>query len=451
MTQTDGDVVRIGCGSGYADDLIELAVDMADRGGIEYLCMDALAERTLALAQQRRLVDPDAGYDTRLERIADELLPVAAARGVKIITNSGQANPVAAGRYLVTRAKELGLEGVKVAVITGDDVTAQVSEVDPIIDQTGRPLSELPGKVLSANAYTGCEQIVAALGLGATVVVGGRLADPSLYVGALVHHFGWALDDWQHLGAATLLGHLLECGTHVTGGNFADPPYRIVPSFRRPSQPYADVDRDGNAVMNKLPDTDGLFTVETAKVQLGYEIHDPARYLTPDVTADFTYATVKQTDAGLALTGASGSARPEQLKVLVGVEEGYIGEGQVSFAGPGALERAQLAMDIVRERVEAMDRSLIDEIRYDLLGVNGLHGPLISPPPDEPYEVHLRVAVRTTDPRLAARIAHAVEYVQVFGPSGTAGHRRSVKPQLTMFTTFLPRELVTETVEIVEL
>jgi hypothetical protein len=448
---TDGGTVRVGCGSGYADDLLELAVDMVERGNVDYLCMDALAERTLALAQLRRLEDPDAGYDTRLEAMADELLPAAAARHVTIITNSGQANPRGAGHLLASRAKRKGLEA-RVAIITGDDVRDAVEARDPIIEQTGRPLSELAGRMVSANAYTGCERIVEALAKGATVVIGGRLADPSPYVGALAHHFGWALDDWHHLGAATLVGHLLECGTHVTGGNFADPPYRIVPSFARPSHPYANVDAAGNAVIHKLPDTDGLLTVETCKVQLGYEIHDPARYLTPDVTADFSHATLREAGDGIAAAGATGTSRPEQLKVLVGVEEGFVGEGQVSFAGPGALERAKLAQAIVEERVAAI-RKLheIDEIRYDLLGVNALHGPDISPTPEtEPYEVHFRMAVRTPSRVAAALIAHAVEYTQVFGPAGTAGHRRSVKPQLTMFTCFLPREAVPECLEVIE-
>lgn len=442
------DTVRIACGSAYADDLIELAVEMADRGNIEYLCMDSLAERTLALAQLRRIENPDIGYDLRLEAIAEELLPVADARGVKVIGNMGQANPIAAGQHLAARAKEMGLSRTRVAVITGDDVAAQVEAADPIIEQTGEPLSKLPGRIVSANAYTGCERIVEALEIGATVVVGGRLADPSLFLGPLVHHFGWALDDWQHLGAGTLIAHLLECGTHVTGGNFADPPYRVVPSFRHPSHPFADVDREGNAVIGKLSDSDGLLTIETCKVQLGYEIHDPCNYMTPDVTADFSRASVKATDGGIWAGGATGSARPVQLKVLVGVEEGFVGEGQVSFAGPGALTRARLAQDIVRERVEMIAQNEpIDEIRYDLLGVNALHG-VISPEPNDPYEVHLRVAVRTTDRRTAAKIAHAVEYVQVFGPSGTAGHRKSVKPQLTMFSCYLPRESVQERVEI---
>ena len=448
MAQPVSNAVRIGCGSGYGDDLIELAVDMAERGGVKYLCMDALAERTLALAQLRRVEDPDSGYDVRLEDIASSLLPAAAAHDVTIIGNMGAANPGAAGRFLARKASELGLEKTRVAVISGDDVRAWVEANDPVIGETGSRLSALRGRLVSANAYIGCEKIVEALGLNATVIVGGRLADPSLYVGPLVHHFGWALDDWDHLGFATLVGHLLECGVYVTGGNFADPPYSVVPSYTRPSLPFADVNVSGRAILGKLPDTDGLLSVETCKMQLGYEIHDPFNYLTPDVTANFVDARIEKADGGVLAYGAGGRARPEQLKVLLGVDEGFVGEGQVFFAGPGALERARLAQDIVKQHVDSIcaTRS-IDEIRYDLVGVNALHGDM-SPAPIDPYEVHLRVAARTSDRKTAAAIAHAVEYVQIFGPGGAAGHRRSVKPQLTMYSCFIPRDAVHQKVEL---
>ena len=448
MSNDKSKSVRIGCGSGYGDDLIELAVDMADRGQVEYLCMDALAERTLMLAQLRRVDNPDLGYDLRLEEVAHELLPMADKRKVKIVSNMGAANPGAAGRYLSQKAREQGLKNTRVAVITGDNVRDWVDANNPVLSETGRPLSELPGRLVSANAYIGCEKIVEALGLGATVVIGGRIADPSLFVGPLVHHFGWSQDNWAQLGFATMVGHLLECGCYVTGGNFADPPYLIVPSFNRPSLPFADVDASGRAVLGKLPDTDGVLSVETCKEQLGYEIHDPANYLTPDVNANFTDVRIQAVNGGVAAHGATGLARPDTLKVLVGVDEGFVGEGQVSFAGLGALDRALLAQDIVKNRVEAISKKgIIDEIRYDLLGVNGIHGDM-SPMPKDAYEVHLRVTARSRDKKIAAAVAHAVEYVQIFGPSGTAGHRRSVKPQLTTYTCFIPRSAIKQTVEI---
>ncbi len=448
MADDNKSSVRIGCGSGYGDDLIELAVDMADRGKISYLGMDGLAERTLALAQLRMLDDPQAGYDLRLEEVARSLLPMANARKVKIVTNMGAANPRAAGRYLASSAKQQGLSDARIAVIEGDNVRDWVDTNNPIIMETGRPLSELSGKLVSANAYIGCEKIVEALRQGATTVIGGRLADPSLYVGPLVHHFGWAIDDWSNLGFATLVGHLLECGCYVTGGNFADPPYCVVPSFERPSLPYADVDPSGRAVLGKLPDTDGVLSVETCKEQLGYEIHDPANYYTPDVNADFTHARLEAVSGGVAASGALGRKRPDTLKVLVGIDEGFIGEGQVSFAGPGALDRARLAQKIVEQRIAKIRLTqTIDEIRFDLMGVNSLHGDM-SPAPVEPYEVHLRVAARSRSRKTAADVAHAVEYIQVFGPSGTSGHRRSVKPQLTTYTCFIPRSAVQEKLEI---
>jgi hypothetical protein len=444
-----GDTVRIASGSAYAEDRIDLAVEMVERGRPRYLCMDGLAERTLAMAQLRRLADPEAGSDLRMREFASELVPAALRNGTRIVTNMGAANPEAAGEAVASTAKELGVS-CRVAVISGDDVRALIEQHDPIVADTGTRVSALKGELVSANAYTGADAVVEALRAEADVVIGGRLADPSLFVGALVHEFGIEDEDWDALGRMTLIGHLLECGAHVTGGNFADPPHRVVPSFRHMSFPMADVKRDGSAVIRKLPDTDGLLSVETCKVQLAYEIGDPAAYLTPDVTADFRDVQLAAADGGVAVHGAAGTRRPDLLKVMLGVSEGFVGEGQVSWAGPGALDRAALAEQMVREWLEDYAHGdEIDELRFDLLGVNALHG-AASPPPGEPHEVHLRVASRCATRRAATTVAQYVEYVQVYGPAATGGHRKSVKPQVSMYSAYLPRELVTSDVKIIE-
>jgi hypothetical protein len=239
------------------------------------------------------------------------------------------------------------------------------------------------------------------------------------------------------------VGHLLECGVYVTGGNFADPPYAIVESFHDPSFPLAEVDSDGNAVIEKLPHTGGLLSAATCKVQLGYEIQDPARYLTPDVTADFSHVELKELAGKVQVTRASGTARPDQLKVLIGVDSGYFGEGQVSFAGPGALDRAMLARNIVRERLDRVGLTpMLIESRLDLMGVDAIHGrasPALSEGP-APYEVHLRVAVLAKNRESAHRASLAVEYLQLFGPAGTSGHKREVRRAIVMYSCFIPRD-----------
>ena len=434
--------IRIGCGSAYSEDRIDLAVDMVERGRITYLAMDGLAERTLALAHQRHAATGSGGYDTRLAQVASDLMPAAAKHGVTIVTNMGAANPVAAAEYLAEEAELRGLSGVRVAVIEGDDVAAYALEVDPLVLETGEPISKLPGKIVAANAYIGAESLVEALKIGATVIIGGRVADPSLFVAPIAHEFGWQLDEWERLGQATVVGHLLECGTYVTGGNFADPPYRVVEGFERPSFPLADVGSDGRAVIEKLPGTDGLLSVETCKMQLGYEIGDPSSYLTPDVTADFREVTLRATQDGVAVSGATGRQRPEDLKALVAVDYGFIGEAQVSFAGPGALNRATLGRDTVRQWVRPIVAGgLVDEFKLDLLGVDSMHGPA-SPQWSEPYEVHLRLVCRCGDRRTAELMTDALWRLQIFGPAAVGGHRKSIAPSVGMFSFMIPRAAV---------
>jgi hypothetical protein len=448
---TSASSVRLGCGSAYSEDRIDLAVDMVDRGGVDYLAMDGLAERTLALAHQRR--DPvtgAGGYDTRLAQVARDLLPAAARRGVKIITNMGAANPSDAAEYLATAARSHGLRDLQVAVIEGDDVAAYVAEADPLVLETGDPISMLPGAVIAANAYIGAEPIVEALRSGASVIIGGRIADPSLFVAPIAYELGWDLDDWERLGQATVVGHLLECGTYVTGGNFADPPFRVVESFERPSFPLAEIHADGRATIAKLPDTDGLLSVETCKMQLGYEIGDPSTYLTPDVTADFRNVTLEATPGGIAVAGATGRERPGQLKALVAIAYGFVGEGQVSFAGPGALSRAELGRDTVRKWLRPiLADGNVDEFKFDIIGVDSMHG-VASPPADRPYEVHLRLVCRSRDRQAAESVADALWRLQIFGPAAVGGHRKSITPVVGMFSFFLPRDAVRTTVRMIQ-
>ncbi|MEA2683692.1 MAG: hypothetical protein QOK05_2020 [Chloroflexota bacterium] len=450
MSARQNDSVRLACGSAFGDDRISLAVDMAARGNVSYICLDGLAERTLALAHQRR--DPVTGegsFDVRIPELTETLLPVAVEKGITLIANMGAANPAAAGRYVAEQARNKGLK-VRVAVIEGDDVTSWARDNDPIVKETGRPVSELPGAIIAANAYTGADSILEALEQGATVILGGRLADPSLYVAPIAYELGWSLDSWDRIGAATAVGHLLECGGHVTGGNFADPPYRVVESFQRLSMPLAEVRKDGTAVVSKLADTDGLLNVETCKVQLGYEIHDPENYLTPDVTADFRNVTLTQTAEGVAVAGATGRARPEQLKALVAMDDGFLAEAQVSFAGPGALARAQLAETIVKGWLEeVVAGGKVAEIKTDLLGINSMLGP-VSEPRGEPWEVHLRLAARCLDRHTAQLVAEAGQYIQVCGPAAVGGHRMSIKPVVGMYTFFVPREAIKGSVHFVE-
>jgi hypothetical protein len=448
------DNVRIACGSAGAIDRVQLAVDMVEQGDPRYLCLDSLAERTLALAQLRKSAGIGAGYDLRLPAYARNLFPLAREHGTTVIGNMGAADPEAALQYLSEVAKDFGLVGLNVALIQGDDVLQALEKLDPILLETGKRLSALTDRIVSANAYTGCEPIVDALEAGAQLVIGGRIADSSLFLAPLVREFGWKLDDWERLGAGTCVGHLLECGTYLTGGNFADPPYTHVEGFHHPSLPLADVEDSGAAVFRKLPGSDGALNALTCKLQLGYEVHNPSAHKTPDVVADFSRVEVDEVDGGVGVRFAGGSQRPDQLKVGVGVAGGFIGENQVSYAGFGALSRAHLAEEILHERLSLLAESeKIEEWRVDLVGVNAIHGPQSKfRDESEPYEVHVRGAARCGDRHAAELVAAEVEYLMLFGPSGVAaGHRTRIAEIVSTYTAFIDRSDVTPVVSMATL
>jgi hypothetical protein len=432
--------LRIGCGAGYSGDRIEPAVELVERGGIDYLVFECLAERTIAIAQQARAKDPHAGFDGRLAERMEAVLASCRARGVRVITNMGAANPLAGAACVRDVASRLGVRRLTIAVVTGDDVLATVSRGGYHAIETGDALA--PGTIVSANAYLGAEPIVEALRHGADVVITGRVADPSLFVAPIVVEYGWALDDWTRLGRGTAVGHLLECAGQVTGGYFADPGQKDVAALSRLGFPLAEVSPDGRAVITKVPGSGGRVTRATCTEQLLYELHDPSAYLTPDTVADFSQVTL--TDLGedrVGVDGADGRPRPATLKVSVGQFDGWIGEGQISYAGPGAVARARLAGEIVADRLKLIGVTP-REARYDLIGVDALHGRALSQGAPEPYEVRLRVAARTDTAREAARVAQEVEALYTNGPAGGGGAVTSVRQVLAMRSTLVPREQV---------
>ncbi|MEZ2410138.1 hypothetical protein GGC47_004661 [Bosea sp. OAE752] len=445
--------VRIGAGAGYSGDRIEPAVELAERGRLDYLVFECLAERTIALAQQARRRDPGLGYDPLLAARMRAVLPACRRAGTAIITNMGAANPLAAAELVRATARDLGLRGYKVAAVTGDDVAASVGDGHGRILEDGRPAAALGASLISANAYLGAEPIVQALAAGADLVITGRAADPSLFLGPLVHEFGWSFEDWPRLGQATLIGHVLECAGQVTGGYFADPGFKTVPGLARLGFPLAEVGEDGSAIITKVEGSGGCVTSATCKEQILYEIHDPAAYFTPDVVADFSQVRVEQVGQDrVRISGASGRARPEALKVSLGVAEGFVGEGQISYAGSGARDRAELAAAIVRERLELTGLTA-QELRFDLIGIDALHGlglPAGGGERAEPYEVRLRVVGRTSTMDEAVRVGSEVETLYTNGPAGGGGVTKQVREVLGVLSTLLPRERVQPSIHMLE-
>ncbi|MGF6639696.1 acyclic terpene utilization AtuA family protein [Paraburkholderia sp. MM6662-R1] len=433
-------VVRIGAGAGYSGDRIEPALELAEHGQLDYLVFECLAERTIAIAQQARSKDPELGYDPLLEARMRAVLPVAARNGVRIVSNMGAANPLAAARRTAQIARELGLGGLRIAAVTGDDVLDVVRAGDFHFVESGEAVAAHADRLISANAYLGASGIVEALAAGAQIVLTGRVADPSLFVAPLIHEFGWRMDDWPMLGQATVIGHLLECAGQITGGYFADPGFKDVPNLARLGFPIAEVARDGSVVITKLAQSGGLVTEATCKEQLLYEIHDPRRYLQPDVVADFSQVRVEQEAVDrVRVTGGGGTERTATLKVSVAYFDGYIGEGQISYGGPGALARARLALDIVRERL-ALTGVQTRELRFDLIGVNALHGDAAAAGHGEPYEVRARVAGRTASLAQALRIGNEVETLYTNGPAGGGGVTKAAREVVAVQSVLLPRE-----------
>jgi hypothetical protein len=432
---------RIGAGAGYSGDRIDPAVELAAQGEIQYLVFECLAERTIALAQRAKRKNPEAGYDPLLEERMEAVLELCAKKHIRVISNMGAANPNAAAAKTREIAQRLGLYGLRIAAVTGDDVLAVMRSGGFKLLENGLAIESMGEKLISANAYLGAAPLVEALAAGADVILTGRVADPALFLAPLVHEFGWAWDDWQRLGQGTVVGHLLECAGQLTGGYFADPGFKDVPDLARLGFPIAEISEDGTATLTKVEGAGGMLTRASCTEQLLYEIEDPAAYLTPDVTADFSRVTLKETGKDrVRVTGGSGRQKPDTLKVSVGVRDGFVGEGQISYAGPGAVTRAKLAQEIVGERLKDAGLS---ELRFGLIGLNAIHGEALSQRANEPYEVRLRVAGRAETEKAAAKIPREVEALYTNGPAGGGGVAGSTRETVAMLSTLLPRTLVT--------
>src|SRR6185437_10432190 len=407
-------------------------------------------ERTVALAQQARMKNPESGYDPLLEERMRAVLPLCASKAIKIVTNMGAANPEAAARKTAEIARSLGLSKLKIAAVVGDDVLDVCKAGDFEIMEFDGTIKQLGNKLLSANAYLGAGPMAEALHAGADVVITGRASDPALFLAPMIHAFGWAMDDWNLLGQGTVAGHLLECAGQITGGYFADPGYKDVSDLARLGFPIGEIGADGSLIVTKVEGSGGTVTTQTCKEQLLYEVHDPARYIQPDVVVDFSEVEVEEIAANrVRVTGGRGAKRTDTLKVSVGYIDSFIGEGQISYAGPGALARGRLALDIVRERLQ-LTSVAADELRFDLIGVDSLHGAQLSADANEPYEVRIRVTGRTETLREAVRIGNEVETLYTNGPAGGGGAWKSARDVVAVASVLLPRELARPQVRFVE-
>jgi acyclic terpene utilization AtuA family protein len=438
---------RVGTGAGFSADRLEPALELVEKGRLDVIVFECIGERTLAFGHRDRMADPAAGYNPLLERRMRAVLPLCAEHGTRLVTNMGVANPSGAAERTAEVARGLGLGSLRIAALEGDDVSALIGKETPL--ESGITVAEVGRRLVGANAYLGADAILPALEAGADVVITGRVADPSLFLAPLRYAFGWAEDDWQSLGAGTLVGHLMECAAQITGGYFADPGYKDVPDLARVGFPIAEVAADGSAVITKLEDAGGLVSERTVKEQLLYEVHDPAAYVTPDVVADFSRVQIReQAKDRVEVTAAGGRRRPDRLKVTVAFDGGLLAEAGISYAGPGASERAELASTVVKQRMVGL-HGCNAPLRLDLIGVGALHGTARTYP-SEAQDVRLRAALRASSREEAELLLWEVESLLCCGPAGGGGYRGRITPSVVTQSAYLEREQVQPRLKIIE-
>jgi hypothetical protein len=431
--------VYIGCGAGFAGDRFDAAVPvvaaLAQAQGERFLIYEVLAERTLAIAQRLRRENPLQGYSPFLDTYLPLVLADCHRHGVRIVTNMGAANPPGAAHRVQDMARSLGMRGLKVAAVTGDDLLASMSEEEirrqPVME--GIALDGRP--IVAANAYLGARCVADALATGAQVVLVGRTTDAALSLGPLIHVHGWKADALDLLAQGTVCGHLLECGAQVSGAYFPDPGFKDVPDLDRVGFPIAEVGADGMLVITKPPGSGGLVSRATVIEQLLYEVHDPHHYLTPDVVLDLGEVRVEEVGANrVRVSGARGKPPPPTLKATVCVDGGWLGEGEIAYAGPNALARAELAAQVVRARCRAI--GIEEKVRVEVLGTqaifdgnSGVRRARVTPAADGEYR--MRAAVRSPARKTAQQVSDEVLSLYCSGPAGGAGVRQQVSPQIS--------------------
>jgi len=424
---------------------MEPALELVMKGDIDYLIFECLAERTIADAQRKKLEDPLKGYNPMLRERMEVFLPLMKTHNFKIVSNMGGANTSQAVTEIVEIAEALGVTGLKIAAVLGDDITSALDQYKsvPLWNQTAAAGSL--SDVISANVYLGADGILQALDEGADIVITGRVADPALFVGPILHEFRWHAAEYGKIGQALLTGHLMECCAQLTGGYYADPGYKEVPDLHRLGHPIAEINEAGEVFFTKVKGSGGCVTIDICKEQLLYEIGDPSFYITPDGIADFSKVVFTETEPDvIAAVGALSRGLPETYKVNIGYMNGYMGVGEVSFGGSNALERAELAADIIIKRWDIIGIKQV-ESRIDYIGFNSLYKTAISEKicTGNSSEIRLRIAVRTITEEDALRLIREVQCLYINGPAGSSGIASNVESILSIENISVPRNDIT--------
>lgn len=440
--------IRVASGQGFWGDLLTAPVDQVTKGPIDYMMMDYLAEVTMSIMQKQRMKDPSLGYAKDLVPLMERILPVLAEKNIRVITNGGGVNPLGCRDAIFAVARKLGIRGLKIGVVLGDDI---LHRLDALSAQgiglenmeTRESLAGVRNKLVSANVYFGARPIVEALQQGAQIVITGRTTDTALTYAPMIHEFGWAWDDWDKLATGVVAGHILECGGQASGGNFSAD-WRSVPDLAHIGFPIAEAYPDGSIIITKHENTGGLVTTQTISEQLLYEIGDPKMYITPECIADFTTIRLEQIARDrVRLSGVKGRPNTEFFKVSMAYADGYTAVGTLTYAWPEAVEKAKKADEILRSRLGDLGLSF-DEIRTEFLGLNSCHGPLAAMPA-EVNEVVLRVGVRSRDRKAVERFGAELAPLILTGPPGVtgfAGGRPKPSEVIAYWPALIPKNAV---------
>ncbi|HZV12643.1 MAG TPA: acyclic terpene utilization AtuA family protein [Candidatus Kapabacteria bacterium] len=438
------DKIRIASGQGFWGDWLQAPLMQVTKGPIDYMMMDYLAEVTMSIMQKQKLKNPNLGYAKDLVETCEQILPHLVKNNIKLITNGGGVNPLAARDAVFKVAEKLGIKNLRIGVVLGDDI---LSQVDGFLErgielknmETGKSAKEIRSQLLSANVYFGAFPVVEALRQGAQIVITGRTTDTGLTLAPMIHEFGWGESDWNKLAAGTIAGHINECGAQSTGGNFLGG-WEKVPNMHRIGFPIVEAYPDGEFVMTKHAGTGGLVSRATVAEQCLYEIGDPREYITPDCVADFTTIHLKEEKKNrVRVFGIEGKPATPFYKVSMSYADGYVAFGSLTYAWPDALKKAQAADKVLRLRLKDLGLSF-DEIRTEFIGYNACHGPLA----DKiiPNEVMLRIGVRGHDYAAIERFGKEIAPLILTGPptvTGFAGGRPKPSEVVAYWPALIPK------------
>jgi hypothetical protein len=447
-------IVRIANGQGFWGDSILGPVRLVKEGPLDYLALDYLAEVTMSIMQKLKSRKPDTGYATDFIAMLDRILPDLQEKGIKVIASAGGVNPQACLEATLNLARKRGAKGLRVGIIEGDDILERIPDLLASGEQLanmddGRPLSDVANKVTSANVYIGAGPVAQCLAQGADIVIGGRITDPALVVGPLLHEFGWSPNDHDKLAAATIAGHIVECGPQCTGGNFTG--WKEVQDFVRIGYPVIEAHEDGTFYVTKHEGTGGLVDRRTVISQLLYEMSDPEQYLTPDCTANFASARLTQDGPDrVKVDGIQGAPPPDTYKVSISYEDGFKAAGQLTVSGPDAVEKAHLCADIVFGRL-ALDGVTFndDEKLVEILGSGVCHDGIA--PKDDPPEVVLRLGVKNQSREKVNRFGMEIVPLVTSGPPGVtgfAGGRPKARDIISYWPALLHKDKVQTSIQV---